>query len=137
MIADPGGGNAVLWLVSVVVIWVLIGLPMYGIFMKADKPGWAGFVPIYNMVVMLEIVGRPVWWLLLYFIPIVNVVILIIVLLDLARSFGKGTGFAIGLIFLSWIFMLILGFGSATYQGPAAGGSASAAPPPPPPPPSS
>ena len=53
-------------------------------------------------------------------IPLVNFIILIILFIDLAKSFGKGVGFGIGLILLPIIFFPILGFGSATYQGPAA-----------------
>ena len=54
-------------------------------------------------------------------IPFVNFVICIILCIDLAKSFGKGAGFGIGLAFLGIIFFPILGFGSAQYQGPAAG----------------
>ena len=54
-------------------------------------------------------------------IPFVNFIIAIILLIDLAKSFGKGVGFGIGLILLSVIFFPILGFGSAQYQGPTAG----------------
>jgi hypothetical protein len=106
---------------------------------KAGQPGWACLIPIYNFYVLCKIVGRPGWWVILLFIPFVNVVIWIIVALDLAKSFGKGTGFAIGLIFLSVIFIMILGFGDDRYVGPAAapGGMAlgGGTPPPPPPPP--
>lgn len=98
----------------------LVGLaPLYGVLSKAGKPGWAAFVPIYNIILTLEVVGRPVWWVILYFIPIVNIIPIIIVALDMAKSFGRGTGYGIGLIFLSWFFMLGLWLGSATYQGPA------------------
>ena len=58
----------------------------------------------------------------------------IVVCVDLARSFGKGAGFAIGLVFLPFIFDLILAFGDAEYVGPG-GVPAQAAPPLPPPPP--
>jgi hypothetical protein len=87
------------------------------IFTKAGEPGWASIIPIYNYYVILKIAGRPWWWLLLYFIPIVNFIIFIIVSIDLAKAFGKGGGFAAGLIFLPFIFIPILAFGSATYQG--------------------
>lgn len=93
---------------------------MWKIFTKANKPGWAAIIPFYNIWVMLEIVGRPGWWLLLMLIPGVNLVIGIIVLFDLAKSFGKGGGFAVGLLLLPYIFFLILGFGKAQYQGPSA-----------------
>ena len=90
------------------------------VFTKAGEPGWAILIPFYNMIVLLKIVGRPWWWLILAMIPFVNFIILIIVELDLAKSFGKGVGFAIGLILLGPIFIMILGFGDARYQGPAA-----------------
>lgn len=95
-------------------------IAMWKIFTKAGKPGWAALIPIYNTYTLLEIVGREWWWLLLMLIPLVNVVIIIIVLFDLAKSFGKDTGFGFGLLFLSGIFIPILGFGKAQYVGPAA-----------------
>ena len=94
------------------------------VFSKAGQPGWAAIIPIYNSIVMLKIAGRPAWWFLLFFVPVVNFVVAIIVLLDLARAFGKGAGFAIGMLFLSFIFFPILGFGSSQYLGPSAPSSA-------------
>ncbi len=94
---------------------------LWRIFVKAGKPGWAAIVPIYNVLIELEIVGRPWWWLLLLMVPVVNVVIGIMVLLDLAKVFGKSSGFGIGLIFLPFIFIPILAFGDAKYLGPIAG----------------
>ena len=94
------------------------------VFTKAGQPGWAAIVPIYNAIVVLQIVGRPLWFIVLFFIPLVSIVAAIIVCVDFAKSFGKGTGFAMGLLFLSPIFLLILAFGDARYVGPgaAAGG---------------
>jgi hypothetical protein len=94
---------------------------MWKIFTKAGQPGWACLIPFYNIYVLCKIVGRPGWWLILMLIPFVNVIIGIILCIDLAKSFGKGVGFGLGLIFLSFIFYPILGFGSAQYQGPVAG----------------
>jgi hypothetical protein len=68
--------------------------------------------------VLLEIVGRPWWWILLWLIPLVNIVVGIIVILDLAKSFGKGVGFALGIIFLTFIFIPVLAWGDAQYQRP-------------------
>lgn len=87
------------------------------VFKKAGKPGWAVIVPIYNIIVLLEIVKKPLWWFFLLFIPIVNVIISIIIDVELAKKFGQGVGFAIGLIFLPFIFYPILGFGEANYKG--------------------
>lgn len=88
-------------------------------FAKAGQPGWAVIIPIYNIYVLTQIAGRPWWWLLLFLVPIVNVVIAIIMSIDVARKFGQSTGFGIGLALLGFIFYPILGFGSATYQGGA------------------
>ena len=97
---------------------ILIIAAWWKIFSKAGQPGWAAIIPIYNWIVWCKIVGRPAWWVLLLLIcfPI----FFIILSIDLAKSFGKGVGFAIGLILVSIIFFPILGFGSATYQGPSA-----------------
>jgi len=101
-------------------IAAICALMFWKIFTKAGEAGWKSMIPIYNAIILLKIVGRPSWWFILYFIPVVNLIIAILVAIDLAKSFGKSTGFAIGLIFLAPIFYLILGFGDATYQGPAA-----------------
>jgi len=86
-------------------------------FTKAGKPGWASIIPIYNAIVLLEIAGKPIWWIVLLFIPLVNFIVIIIVVIDLAKNFGKGTGFGLGLAFLPFIFYPILGFGDAKYRG--------------------
>src|SRR5438093_9297437 len=91
---------------------------MWKVFTKAGQPGWASIIPIYNLYVWCKIVGRPWWWILLMLIPFVNFIILIILCIHMAKSFGKGAGFGIGLAFLGIIFWPILGFGSAQYQGP-------------------
>ncbi|WP_430814150.1 DUF5684 domain-containing protein [Carboxylicivirga sp. RSCT41] len=100
-------------------IIVLMIVSMWKIFEKAGKPGWAALIPIYNTIVMIEIVGKPVWWILLLIIPGVNIVFGIWLLNLLAKSFGKDVGFTLGLIFLGLIFYPILGLGDAKYQGPA------------------
>ncbi len=106
------------WLLYMAVI-VFYVFCMWKIYVKAGKPGWAAIVPIYNVLVQLEIVGRPWWWLLLLLVPVVDIVIGIIIIFDLAKVFGKGTGFGFGLLLLSFIFIPILAFGDAKYQGPA------------------
>lgn len=113
--AGVGGGVMLFWLV----ILVLSIVACWKVFTKAGKPGWASIIPIYNIYVLLTIVGKPGWWLLLFFIPLVNLVMGIIVAIELAKCFGKGGGFAVGLILLPFIFLLILAFGSAKYTPPA------------------
>jgi len=100
-------------------IIIIVLIAQWQIFQKANQPGWACIIPIYNIIVLLRIVGKPWWWFLLMFIPIVNIVLGIWVLNLLSKSFGKEEGFTVGLIFLPFIFYPILGFGNATYKGPA------------------
>ncbi len=92
------------------------------LFTKAGKPGWAVLIPIYNLVVLLEIVGKPVWWVLLMFIPFVNFIIAIWVANLLAKSFGKTELYTIGLVFLPFVFYPLLAFGSSQYRGSAGSG---------------
>lgn len=92
-------------------------IAQWKIFTKAGKPGWAAIIPFYNMYTLFEVAGMNGWMFLLMLLPIVNIVIMIMLYVNLAKSFSKSTGFAVGLIFLNFIFMLILGFGSDQYVG--------------------
>ena len=108
-------------IVSIIYL-IVIAFELYcfwTLFVKAGKPGWGAIMPIYKVYLLLKIVGRPGWWLILLLIPLVNIVILILVYLDLAKSFGRGTGFGIGLILLTAIFVPILALGDSRYAGPA------------------
>lgn len=103
------------------IVFLIVVIGLWKVFTKAGEPGWAAIIPIYNYYIVLKIIGRPWWWLLLMLIPIVNLVVSIIVAIDLAKSFGKDALYG---IILLWIFsvigFLILGYGDAEYQGPAA-----------------
>ena len=107
-------------LIISLLIALLVIVATWKVFTKAGQPGWASIIPIYNLYIWCKIVGRPWWWILLMLIPFVNFIILIILCIDTAKSFGKGAGFGIGLALLGIIFWPILGFGSAQYQGAAA-----------------
>ena len=123
-LAQNNAGGAIFGLLILVIylaIIVLVIAGMWKMFVKAGQPGWGAIVPIYNGYLILKIVGRPVWWLILFFIPLVSLIVWIVLVMDIAKSFGRGVGTAIGLFFLSFIFMPILGFGDAEYQGPSAG----------------
>ena len=112
--ASAGMGIGMLFWLIVVGISIAA---MWKIFTKAGKPGWAAIVPIYNLIVLFDIVGRPLWWIVLFFVPFVNFVIAIILVVDLAKVFGKGAGFAVGMLLLPIVFYPMLGFGSAQYLG--------------------
>jgi len=113
--ADSSIVNLFVGLIELAVL-VVIFAGLWKTFVKAGKPGWACIVPIYNLVVLLEIAGKPLWWILLCLIPCVNIVILILVYVEVARKFGRSVGFAIGLVVLPFIFFPILGFGDAQYN---------------------
>jgi hypothetical protein len=112
----PKGPGPVFWICEIAFI-VLMVAAMWKMFSKAGQPGWAAIIPIFNTYVLCKVAGRPGWWLILLLIPFVNLIIWIILCIDIAKNFGKGAGFGIGLILLPFIFFPILGFGSAQYQG--------------------
>lgn len=109
-------GLGIFFYIAIIAFFILIG---WKINTKANKPGWACIVPFYNIIVQLEIIGKPAWWLIMLFIPFANVVFMIMITNLLAKSFGKDVGYTLGLIFLPIIFYPMLAFGSAKYQGPA------------------
>ena len=106
---------------GVVIFYIAIMVVMFAaqwkVFTKAGQPGWACLIPFYNAYKLVEIVGMNGWMFLLMLVPIFNFFFALKVIFDLAKVFGKGFGFALGLLFFSPIFMCILGFGSAEYVG--------------------
>lgn len=110
------------WAVFGFVVLLVMFAAGWRIFQKCGKPGWAVIIPFYNVIVLLQIVGKPWWWLLLMiFVPLGNFIWGIWTLNLLSKSFGKQEGFTVGLIFLPIIFYPILGFGNAEYLGPVRG----------------
>jgi hypothetical protein len=104
-----------------IAVIALMLVSSWKVFEKAGKPGWVGIIPIYNMFVILELVGKPTWWIILFFVPIVNLVIAIITYIAFAERFGKSAGFGVGLALLGFIFLPILAFGDAQYMSGGAG----------------
>lgn len=114
--ASPGAAAAG-GIIGLVIIVLLI-IAQWKIFTKAGEAGWKSIIPFLNMYTLVKIVDGNGIKFLLFLVPIVNFVYAIILNIRMAHAFGKGTGFALGLIFLPNIFTLILGFGSAQYVGP-------------------
>lgn len=115
--SQSSGGSTVSLILALIVCVVLI-IAEWKIFVKAGKPGWAAIIPFYSIWVLYEIVcgrGKAMFRLL---IPFYNIYWEIKTMIKLAHAFGKSTGFGIGLIFLTPIFLCILGFGDAKYVGP-------------------
>ncbi|MEG1634678.1 MAG: DUF5684 domain-containing protein [Rikenellaceae bacterium] len=99
----------------IIIFTVILVVSYWKIFQKAGFKGWEAIIPIYNVIIFLRIAGKPWWWLLLFCIPVVDIFFMIMAYIEFAKRFGKGTGFAIGLLLLGLIFFPILGFGDAKY----------------------
>lgn len=107
--------NVILIVYLLFLIAIIAGL--WKAFAKTGAPGWSAIVPILNIYVLVKLSGRPLWWIVLFFIPIVSIIAAIVILIDISKGFGKGIGTALGLIFLGFIFWPMLGFGSAEWEG--------------------
>lgn len=105
------------------VIAIISIIFMWKAFAKAGKPGWAAIVPIYNQVVMAQIIGRPIWWVLLLFVPFFGIWVSIVMLLDLAKAFSHSVGVGIVLVLFPFIGYGILALSKdSIYKGPIAEG---------------
>lgn len=115
--AEQAAGVAVgtLFLIFGLAWAALILVAGWKMYAKAGQPGWLALIPILNVLGLLKIVKRPLWWFFLFLVPFVNIVVLIIVFIDLAASFGRGGGMAVLLVLLTPIAYLVLGFGSSEY----------------------
>ena len=102
----------IFWLAFIVFIIASI----WKVFTKAGQPGWAAIVPIYNYIIMCKIAQKPTWWTaIILLVPVVNIVFLIMLWHNIVIRFGKTAGFTVGVFLLGFVFVPILGFGSAEY----------------------
>jgi hypothetical protein len=107
----------ILWFLYVAVI-VLLVVAYWKIFVKAGEAGWKSLIPFYNTYTLFRIAGRNGWGFLLLLIPVINIVVLLMISIDLAKHFGKSTVFGVvGLWIFSVIGYLMLGFDKSTYVG--------------------
>lgn len=97
-------------------IYAFMVAGMWKVFQKAGHPGWAAIIPIYNIYILTKIAKKPGIWVLLMIIPLVGLIFYILLSISVARQFGKGTGYGVGLALLSFIFWPMLGFGEDKYQ---------------------
>ncbi|MFY4813583.1 DUF5684 domain-containing protein [Haloarcula sp. AONF1] len=112
---NSGAGNIVLLLFNLLIAGIHIA-GMWMVFEKADRAGWKAIVPVYNLYVMLQIGGNAWWWLVLLLIPILNIYVLYKIHAGVARTFGRGIGFGLGLTFIGPLFFPLLGFGDYQYR---------------------
>jgi len=101
----------------ILAVVVLMIASLWKMFQKAGKPGWASIVPIYNLIVLLDIAGKPWWWIFLYCIPLVSIVIAVMVAHAVSKAFGFGIGMTLLQVFLPFVAYPVMGFGSAVYEG--------------------
>ena len=106
---------ALLFVLIYIGIIVLMITSVWKVFTKANQPGWAAILPIYNIIIMLEVAKKPTWWVAMYFIPIANFIFMIMTLNGISKNFGKDEGFTVGMVFLGIVFWPILAFGNAQY----------------------
>ena len=125
----------VIYMLLVVALYVITAIGLWKMYVKAGRPGWAAIIPVYNWWVWIEIIERPRWWfwvlvasVLLSWFPIVSMVLgvamfvlYLLACLDMAKRFGQGAGYGIGLWLLPFVFAPILGFGSARFEGGGSG----------------
>lgn len=121
--AGLGIGLVICYFAFLFVVVGIVVASQWKIFTKAGEPGWAALVPIYNVMILSKICGRGEMFGLLCLVPCVGIIVSIMLTFDLAKVFGKDTGFAIGLLLLGIVFLPILAFGSSEYVGASGGGS--------------
>jgi hypothetical protein len=110
------GGGSTVELILTLALTVVVFAGFWKVFEKAGEPGWAAIIPIYNLYVLIRVSGNAWWWLILLFIPVINLLATIKISIDVAGKFGKGILFGLGLTFLSFVFYPLLGFGNYRYQ---------------------
>ena len=96
-------------LLFIVIHWI--------IFERAGRAGWKSLIPFYNTYVLMEIAGRPGWWMFLLLVPLVNIAIYFLAMLSLAKKFGRSELFGVGIAILPIIFLPMLAFGDSRYEG--------------------
>jgi hypothetical protein len=118
------GQGAIVGLIMFVIYLGVFGAMLWGmwkVFEKMGRKGWEGIVPIYNIYILLQIFNKPIWWLVLLLVPIANFVVLILLCIELAKSFGKTPGYGVGLALLGPVFFPLLAYSPATFTPPVNG----------------
>lgn len=104
------------WLFVILLVSLFFVVCKWIIFEKAGRKGWESIIPIYNIVIEMQMLDVPMWMLLLLIIPGLNVVIPIMIAIKYTEKFGKESAYALGLIFLPFIFYPMLAFGKSTFN---------------------
>ena len=105
------------FLLIILAISILLIVSNWVIYERAGRAGWKCLIPFYNVYVLMEISGKPGWWMFLMFIPFVGVVVYFLAMLSLAKNFGRSELLGVGIFFLPMIFLPLLAFGGSQYEG--------------------
>ncbi len=92
------------WLTFFVLIQIIYFLSTWKLYLKSGKKAWEALIPIYNAIVLMKIINRPKWWVILFFIPIINLIMFPVIWVETIRSFGKNTTID------TWLAILTFGF---------------------------
>jgi len=111
-----GFGEIILLLIVLIPFLFLPIISLWKIFEKAGEPGWAAIIPVYHLIIIMKIADKPWWWGLLACIPYVGLVFSIWGTNLMVKKFGKTEAFTVGIVFLPFIFLPILGFGDARFS---------------------
>jgi hypothetical protein len=122
--AAAGGAMAIVMMLIYAVIGILMLVTGWKLFVKMGKPGWNAIIPIYSTYVLVQALNKPMWW---FIVAILFSPFSIVILWELCKAFGKGTGFFVATLFFGIITMPMLAFGSATFTAPPAAPAAPAA----------
>jgi len=108
------GGIFLFVIMFVLVIYVLMAVSLMKIANRTNTPNaWFAWIPILNLVLMLQIAERPMWWLIFWFVPIVNIagiVLNFVIWIDIAKKLGKSAIWGVLAILIPIIFMPYLAF---------------------------
>lgn len=115
--AQMGAGIPIFLSLAILAVCLLIIAAQWIIFQRAGQAGWKCLIPFYNMYILMQISGKPGWWMFLLLVPLVGVVILLLAMLALAKKFRRSELFGVGLFLLPMIFFPILAFGKSEYEG--------------------
>ncbi|MBO0322121.1 signal peptidase I [Muricauda sp. CAU 1633] len=95
--------NGTQWIIFILIIQVIHFLGTWKLYIKAGRKAWEAAIPVYNGIVLMKIINRPWWWVILLFIPIINLLMIPVVWVETIRSFGKNT------LLDTWLVILTLG----------------------------
>ena len=109
--------NSSEWIIIFLVFQIIYFLSTWKLFIKAGEKPIYSLIPFYNLIIMMKIIKRPKWWVVLLFIPVINLLMFGVVIIEILRSFGKNSNLdsLIGLVSLGTYITYINYFGSIDY----------------------